>query len=101
LANACASTRYGGTVAACGLAGGMDFPASVAPFILRGVTLAGIDSVSFPTAGRDAVWQRLSEDISFETMRDLAVTVRLDDAIGLAKKLLAGTISGRLVVDLH
>jgi len=98
LANACAATRYGGTVAACGLAGGMDFPASVAPFILRGVTLAGIDSVSYPMAGRDAVWQRLAEDLSPEAVNDLAGTVQLDDVIPRAYELLAGTVSGRLVV---
>jgi acrylyl-CoA reductase (NADPH) len=101
LANACASTRYAGTVAACGLAQGMDFPGSVAPFILRGVTLAGIDSVSFPMTGRDLVWQRLSEELSPETMNDLAITVPLEAAIDRAEDLLAGKVSGRLVVTLH
>jgi acrylyl-CoA reductase (NADPH) len=101
LANACASTRYGGTVAACGLAQGMDFPGSVAPFILRGVTLAGIDSVSFPMSERDLVWQRLSEELSPEMLNDLAVTVPLEAAIDRAEDLLAGKVSGRLVVTLY
>lgn len=101
LSNACASTRYGGTIAACGLAQGMDFPASVAPFILRGITLAGIDSVSFPMTGRARVWERLSQDLSPETMHDLAMTIPLESAIACAHDLLAGSVSGRIVVDLR
>lgn len=100
LSNACASTRYGGTVAACGLAQGMDFLATVAPFILRGVTLAGIDSVSYPQARRDAVWQRLAHDLSAEVIGTMAKAVPLESAITCAHDLLAGRVSGRVVVDL-
>jgi acrylyl-CoA reductase (NADPH) len=99
LANACAATRYGGTVAACGLAQGMDFPASVAPFILRGVTLAGIDSVSYPADRRPAVWERLACDLSPETIAAMADAVPLEGAIAAAQDLLAGRVSGRIVVD--
>ncbi|MCE2665458.1 MDR family oxidoreductase [Roseateles sp.] len=101
LVNACASTRYGGTVAASGLAQGMDFPASVAPFILRGVTLAGIDSVSFPMSSRGAVWQGLAQDLSPDAIMNMAVSLPLEDVITRAHDLLAGTVSGRLVVDLR
>jgi acrylyl-CoA reductase (NADPH) len=100
LANACASTRYGGTVAACGLAQGMDFPGSVAPFILRGVTLAGIDSVSFPMKKRGEVWQRLA-GLPRKVFEVMATNVSLADAIPSAAKVLDGQVSGRLVVDLR
>lgn len=98
LANACAATRYGGMVAACGLAQGMDFPGSVAPFILRGVTLAGIDSVYLPMPQRAAVWERLARDLDAATMNDLAATIRLDEVIPAAADLLAGKVKGRFVV---
>jgi acrylyl-CoA reductase (NADPH) len=80
LANACATTRYGGAVAACGLAGGMDFPSSVAPFILRGVTLCGIDSVMAPLAVRQAAWGRLARDL------DLAKLDAMTREVALAER---------------
>lgn len=98
LANVCAGMRYGGAVAACGLAQGMDFPATVAPFILRGVALLGIDSVYAPAAERAAVWQHLARDLSAEQIGDLVSEVALDQAIPHAQALLEGRISGRVVV---
>jgi acrylyl-CoA reductase (NADPH) len=99
LANACASTRYGGTVAACGLAGGMDLPASVAPFILRGVTLAGVDSVMAPMALRREAWQRLARDLDPVRLAAMTREIPLDEAIPMAADLLAGKVRGRVVVD--
>ena len=99
LANACATTRYGGTVAACGLAGGMDFPATVAPFILRGVTLAGVDSVMAPMALRREAWERLARDLDPARLAAMTREVGLPDAIPMAAALLAGSVRGRLVVD--
>ncbi|TSE25013.1 Acrylyl-CoA reductase AcuI [Tepidimonas sediminis] len=101
LANACASTRYGGAVAACGLAQGLDFPATVAPFILRGVTLYGIDSVMAPRARREAAWQRLARDVDHATLEGLARTIALAEAIAAAPDVLAGRVRGRLVVDVN
>src|SRR5690606_17961278 len=77
LANACAGTRYGGVVAACGLAQGMDFPATVAPFILRGVTLAGIDSVFAPRAARVSAWQRLAAELDASVLDTMAGEIAL------------------------
>ena len=99
LASACATTRYGGTVAACGLAGGMDFPASVAPFILRGVTLAGVDSVMAPMALRIEAWQRLARDLDPARLSAMTREIGLADAIPAAADLLAGKVRGRIVVD--
>ena len=101
LANACASTRYGGVVAACGLAQGMDLSASVAPFILRGVMLAGIDSVMAPRALREAAWQRLATAIDAGTLKNIGHVVDLASAIEAAPRLLAGEAKGRLVVDVN
>ncbi|AJE21441.1 MDR family oxidoreductase [Azotobacter chroococcum] len=101
LANACAATRYGGTVAACGLAQGMDFPATVAPFILRGVTLAGIDSVMRPRAERIAAWERLARDLDLALLDDITAEIGLDEAIPMAGELLAGKVRGRVVVDVN
>ena len=101
LANACASTQYGGTVAACGLAQGMDFPATVAPFILRGVTLAGIDSVMAPRAVREAAWARLARDLDVGKLEAMTQEVGLADAIGLGAKILAGQVRGRVVVNVN
>ncbi|MFM8863727.1 MAG: MDR family oxidoreductase [Limnohabitans sp.] len=101
LANACASTRDGGTVAACGLAQGMDLPASVAPFILRGVTLAGIDSVMAPRALREAAWARLARDLDLAKLEAMTQEVGLADAIGLGAQILAGQVRGRVVVDVN
>jgi len=101
LANACASTKYGGTVAACGLAQGMDLPATVAPFILRGVTLAGIDSVMAPRALREAAWARLARDLDVGKLDAMTQEVGLGDAIGLGAQILAGQVRGRVVVDVN
>lgn len=99
LANACASTRYGGTVAACGLAQGMDFPATVAPFILRGVTLAGVDSVMAPLERRREAWRRLAFEMDRKKLAGLTTEGGLADALRLAPDLLAGKVRGRLVID--
>lgn len=99
LANACASTRYGGVVAACGLAQGMDFPASVAPFILRGVTLVGIDSVMRPREDRIAAWYRLDRDLDRALLAEITQTVQLEEVLPLAERLLAGQVRGRVVVQ--
>lgn len=98
LANACAQTKYGGTVTACGLAQGMDLPSSVAPFILRGVTLKGIDSVMAPLAVREEAWQRLAQDLDLAKLASLSRTVSLEDAIDVAGQIMAGTHTGRAVV---
>ena len=101
LANACASTKYGGTVAACGLAQGMDLPATVAPFILRSVTLAGIDSVMAPRPLREAAWARLARDLDVGKLEAMTQEVGLADAIGLGAQILAGQVRGRVVVDVN
>lgn len=101
LANACAATRYGGTVAACGLAQGMDFPATVTPFILRGVTLAGIDSVMRPRAERIAAWERLARDLDLALLDEITREIGLDETIPMAGELLAGKVRGRVVVDVN
>jgi acrylyl-CoA reductase (NADPH) len=101
LANACASTRYGGAVAACGLAGGMDFPASVAPFILRGVTLYGIDSVMAPLALRTEAWSRLARDLDPAKLSAMAREISLSQAISVASELLEGKVRGRVVVNVN
>ena len=100
LANVCASLKYGGTVAACGLAQGLDLPASVAPFILRGVTLAGVDSVMAPYARRIEAWGRLARELPREVLTANTETVGLADVPLLAQRLLAGEVRGRVVVDL-
>ncbi len=100
LANACASTRYGGAVAACGLAQGMDLPASVAPFILRGITLYGIDSVMAPMAQREAAWDALAKTINREQLASITTEIALPDAIAAGSQILAGQVRGRLVVKL-
>lgn len=100
LANACASTKYGGAVAACGLAQGMDFPASVAPFILRGITLYGIDSVMAPLAKREEAWARLARDLDTAKLDTLTSEISLEDAVGVAAELLQGKVRGRVVVKL-
>lgn len=100
LANACATTRYGGVVTACGLAGGMDFPASVAPFILRGVTLAGIDSVMAPLTLRQEAWARLAQDLDPAKLEAVTEEIALDQAITRAADLMTGQVAGRLVVKI-
>ncbi|MCY7295516.1 acrylyl-CoA reductase (NADPH) [Alteromonas sp. a30] len=101
LANVCASTRYGGAVAACGLAQGMDFPATVAPFILRGVALLGIDSVMRPLIDRVEAWERLSNMDMHGYIDSIAQVIGLSDCISSAESLLKGKITGRLVVDVN
>jgi acrylyl-CoA reductase (NADPH) len=101
LANACATTKYRGAVAACGLAGGMDFPATVAPFILRGVTLYGIDSVMAPLNLRLAAWQRLAIDLDIAKLDSFVQEIGISQAIAVGEGLLKGTIRGRVVVDVN
>jgi len=101
LANICASMRYRGAVAACGLAGGMDFPSSVAPFILRGVTLAGVDSVMAPRALRVEAWNRLARDLDPARLDAITREIALAEAIPAAAEILAGKIRGRLVVNVN
>lgn len=98
LANVCAQTKYGGVVTACGLAGGMDFPATVAPFILRGVTLAGIDSVMRPRPDRIEAWRRLSTDLDLAKLGLITREITLDEAIPAVRQLLDGQVRGRVVV---
>jgi acrylyl-CoA reductase (NADPH) len=98
LANAISQVKYGGCVAACGLAQGMDLPTSVAPFILRGVTLAGIDSVMAPKEKRIAAWARLARDLDPAKLDALTVTRPLGDVIALAPEILAGHVRGRVVL---
>ena len=99
LANVLAQTRYGGVVTACGLAQGLDLPGSVAPFILRGVTLAGIDSVMVPKPKRIAAWDRLAADLDLHKLDTLTLTFPLSDAPVLAPQLIAGKIRGRVVLE--
>ncbi|MFD1814637.1 MDR family oxidoreductase [Rhodococcus gannanensis] len=101
LANACAQTRYGGAVAACGLAQGMDFPASVAPFILRGVSLIGVDSVMAPIARRTRAWDRLARDLDPAALDVIAEEIGLADAISASTRIIDGTVRGRIVVDVN
>lgn len=101
LTNVCATMKYRGVVTACGLAAGMDFPATVAPFILRGVTLAGIDSVMCPRADRLVAWQRLARDLDVAKLGTISQEVGLADAIPLAERLLKGEVRGRVVVDVN
>jgi acrylyl-CoA reductase (NADPH) len=101
LANACAQTKYRGLVTACGLAQGMDFPASVAPFILRGVSLLGIDSVMAPQGLRQLAWERLARDLKIAALDSISTPVGLAGAIGAAQDIVAGTIRGRVIVDVN
>ena len=100
LANACAQMRYGGVVAACGLAQGADFPATVMPFILRGITLAGIDSVMAPLARRQAAWQRLAVDLDPAKLEAIVEEVPLERAVEKAAELMSGKVRGRIVVKI-
>jgi acrylyl-CoA reductase (NADPH) len=99
LANVLSMISYGGCVAACGLAQGMDLPGSVAPFILRGVTLAGIDSVMAPKAKRVAAWARLAQDLDRSLLDAMTTTRPLADVISLAPEILAGKVRGRVVFE--
>ncbi|MFC0336159.1 acrylyl-CoA reductase (NADPH) [Kushneria avicenniae] len=101
LANACAHTHEDGVVAACGLAQGMDFPATVAPFILRGITLSGINSVTRPQIERGTAWSRLARELNIDLLETTTREVSLSGAIEAADELLAGRIRGRLVVNVN
>lgn len=98
LANVCATTRYGGVVTACGLAQGMDFPVTVAPFILRAVSLIGIDSVMAPVERRRAAWDRL-KTLDQSKLEALCQEIQLDEVIECAPRLLAGEVRGRMIVN--
>lgn len=100
LANAISSTKYGGCVAACGLAQGMDLTTSVAPFILRGITLAGIDSVMAPKRSRIEAWQRIAKDLDKAKLGAMTVTRPIADAPSLAPEILTGQIRGRVVLEI-
>lgn len=100
LANALASTRYGGVVAACGLAQGPDLAATVLPFILRGVRLQGVDSVQAPLAARERAWARLATDLDLEKLDALSYDVAFSDLKQVAEEILAGQTRGRAIVDL-
>ena len=100
LANACAQTRYGGVVTACGLAQGADFPATVMPFILRGITLAGIDSVMAPLTRRQQAWSRLARDLDPAKLEAITEEVPLAEAPARAADLMAGKVRGRVVVKI-
>lgn len=98
LANVLSMTRYGGAIAACGLAGGMDLPTTVAPFILRAVSLLGIDSVMCPQDIRRLAWQRLATDLDRNKLADLTTEITLADVIGYGPKIIEGRVRGRTVV---
>jgi acrylyl-CoA reductase (NADPH) len=101
LANVLSMTRYGGAVAACGLAGGMDLPTSVAPFILRGVSLLGIESVMAPLAVRNQAWSRLATDLDRHKLAKMIEQIDLSGVIPLGKKIVEGGVRGRLVVKIR
>lgn len=101
LANALAQTRYGGVVAACGLAQGMDLQASVMPFILRGVSLIGVDSVMAPLEKRQRAWDRLARDLPAKLIGQMVEDISLDQVLDSAQRLMAGQVRGRLVVNLR
>ena len=100
LSNILAQICYGGAVSACGLAQGMDLPSTVMPFILRGVSLLGIDSVMAPMEKRERAWQRLSSDINFEKLEEMVDEISLDQVEKFAKDILQGQIKGRMVVNI-
>ncbi|HVX98956.1 MAG TPA: MDR family oxidoreductase [Pseudorhodoplanes sp.] len=100
LANVLSMTQYGGAVAACGLAGGMDLPGSVAPFILRGVSLLGIDSVMCPRARREEAWKRLETDLDPAKLQAITTEIGLAEVIATAPKILGGQVRGRIVVKI-
>jgi acrylyl-CoA reductase (NADPH) len=101
LANVLSMTRYGGTVAACGLAGGMDLPASVAPFILRAVTLIGIDSVMCPLGLRQQAWDRLETDLDRAKIEAMTSEIGLPDVTEAARRIVEGRVRGRIVVKIQ
>jgi acrylyl-CoA reductase (NADPH) len=101
LVNACAATKSEGAVAACGLAQGMDFPGTVAPFILRGVTLYGINSVTVPKAKRIAAYEQLSAMVDLTTLEAISHEISLGEAIQYADALMKGNVRGRVIVDVN
>ncbi len=101
LANVCATTKYGGTVAACGLAQGFDFPATVMPFILRGVVLAGVDSVYCPIKDRMEAWNRLADDLYLDQLEKMHSIIPLNKVMDSAYDMLAGKTFGRIVIDVN
>ncbi|MGV8995625.1 MAG: MDR family oxidoreductase [Parvibaculaceae bacterium] len=101
LVNVLAQTRYGGVVAACGLAQGMDLPGSVAPFILRGVTLTGVDSVMCPAPRRVEAWRRLAAELDVEKLGSMTRQVALEEVPALAAEILDGRVRGRVVIDVN
>ncbi len=101
LANVLSSTSYGGVVAACGLAQGMDLPSFVAPFILRGVTLVGVESVHCPRPRRLEAWSRLARDLDMEKLSATISQATLADVVSLAPEILKGQVRGRVVVDVN
>ena len=101
LANACAQTKSNGAVAACGLAQGMDFPATVAPFILRGITLYGINSVTVPREKRIAAYEQLSRLVDLKTLEEISHEITLEESLKYAQELMAGNVRGRLIVDVN
>jgi acrylyl-CoA reductase (NADPH) len=100
LANLLSMTKYGGAIAACGLAAGMDLPSSVAPFILRGVCLLGIDSVMCPIEPRKLAWSRLATDLDKAKLSDITHEIGLDQVVAEGGKILAGQVRGRIVVKI-
>ena len=100
LANLLSMTKYGGAIAACGLAAGMDLPSSVAPFILRGVCLLGIDSVMCPLEQRKLAWSRLASDLDHKKLADITHEIGLDQVIAAGSQILAGQVRGRIVVKI-
>jgi len=98
LANVLSMTRYGSAIAACGLAGGMDLPTSVAPFILRGVSLLGIDSVMCPLPLREAAWARLDSGLDRDKLAAMTTEIGLADVIDAGRKIVDGKVRGRIVV---
>ena len=101
LANLLAMTKYRGAIAACGLAGGMDLPTSVAPFILRGVSLLGIDSVMAPKPLRLQAWERLARDLDPQNLAAMATTIGLAEVVETGRAILDGKVRGRVVVEIR
>jgi acrylyl-CoA reductase (NADPH) len=100
LANVLSMTRYGGAIAACGLAGGMDLPTSVAPFILRAVSLLGIDSVMCPMPLRQEAWRRLETDLDHAKIAAMTTEIQLADVVEAGQHIIAGGVRGRIVVNI-
>ena len=101
LANACASVIYGGGLVLCGLAQGFDFPTTVMPFILRGISLSGIDSVYCPLELRQEAWERLAKDIDLGKLQSISSLISLSEVLDNAKNMLAGDTKGRIVIDVN